>query len=232
MAIFRYVFYFFGIALFTWLLTMLEITSPGSLKLHVFTGPGDTLGTSEYSPIELIQPGILAICGLLYAWVAKNCPSQRPIAFLFGGMALAFMIRESDYFLDRYIANNFWQMLMGIVAALVIVYTYRNRRRFRIAWLRMWPSPGLTLLFAGAVIIFAFVRLVGHEALWMAILGDGYQRIVNLAVEEFIELIGYFLWLIGTIEYPNPARAIAMREPQPVAAKRRAGRFPKSEGRF
>ncbi len=54
MAIFRYVFYFFGIALFTWLLTMLEITSPGSLKLHVFTGPGDTLGTSEYSPIELI----------------------------------------------------------------------------------------------------------------------------------------------------------------------------------
>jgi len=167
MAIFRYVFYFFGIALFTWLLTMLEITSPGSLKLHVFTGPGDTLGTSEYSPIELIQPGILAICGLLYAWVAKNCPSQRPIAFLFGGMALAFMIRESDYFLDRYIANNFWQMLMGIVAALVIVYTYRNRRRFRIAWLRMWPSPGLTLLFAGAVIIFAFVRLVGHETLWM-----------------------------------------------------------------
>ncbi len=211
---------------------MLEITSPGSLKLHVFTDPGDTLGTSEYSPIELIQPGMLAICGLLYAWVAKNCPSQRPIAFLFGGMALVFMIRESDYFLDRYIADNFWQMLMGIVAALVIVYTYRNRRRFRIALLRMWPSPGLTLLFAGAVIIFAFVRLVGHEALWMAILGDGYQRIVNLAVEEFIELIGYFLWLIGTIEYTYQARAIAMREPQPVAAKRRAGRFPKSEGRF
>ncbi len=78
MAIFRYVFYFLGIALFTWLLTMLEITSPGSLKLHVITGPGDTLGTSEYSPIEIIQPGILGICGLLYAWVAKYCPSQRP----------------------------------------------------------------------------------------------------------------------------------------------------------
>ena len=65
---------------------MLEITSPGSLKLHVITGPGDTLGTSEFSPIEIIQPGILAICGLLYAWVAKYCPSQRPIAFLFGAL--------------------------------------------------------------------------------------------------------------------------------------------------
>ena len=232
MALFRYVFYFLGIALFTWLLVMLEITSPGSLKLHVFTGPGDTLGTSEYSPIEFIQLGILVICGLLYAWVAKYCISQRPIAFLFGGMALAVIISESDYFLDRFVADNFWQLLMGIVAALVIVYTYRHRRRFRIAWLRMWPSPGLTLLFAGAVINFAFVRLVGHEPLWMAILGDDYQRIVTLAVEEFIELLGYYLWLIGTIEYTYQARAITMREPQPAAAKRRAGRFPKSEGRF
>ena len=211
---------------------MLEITSPGSLKLHVFTGPGDTLGTSEYSPIEIIQLGILVICGLLYAWVAKYCISQRPIAFLFGGMALAVIISESDYFLDRFVADNFWQLLMGSVAALVIVYTYRHRRRFRIAWLRMWPSPGLTLLFAGAVINFAFVRLVGHEPLWMAILGDDYQRIVTLAVEEFIELLGYYLWLIGTIEYTYQARAITMREPQPAAAKRRAGRFPKSEGRF
>lgn len=232
MAIFRYVFYFLGIALFTWLLTRLEISLPGSLKLHVLADASDTMGTSEYSPVEIIQVGILGICGLLYAWVAKYCPSQRPIAFLFGGMALACTIRESDYFLDLWVTDNFWQLLIGIVAALVIVYTYRQRRRFRIAWLRMWPSPGLTLLFAGAVINFAFVLLVGHTPLWMAIMGDEYQRIVKLAVEEFIELVGYFLWLIGTIEYTYQARAIAVREPQPVAAKRRAGRFPKSEGRF
>ena len=147
-------------------------------------------------------------------------------------MALAFMIRELDYFLDRFVTENFSQLLMGIVLALIIAYTFRHRRRFRIAWLRMWPSPGLTLLFAGAIILFAFVRLVGHELLWMAILGDEYQRIVKLAVEEFIELIGYFFWLIGTVEFTYQARAIAMRDPQPVAAKRRAGRLPKSEGRF
>ena len=164
--------------------------------------------------------------------MAKNFPSQRPVAFLFGGMALAFIIRELDYFLDKYVADNFWQTLMGIVAALVIAYTVRHRRRLRIAWLRLWPSPGLTLLFAGAIVIFAFVRLVGHEPLWMAILGDHYQRVAKLAIEEFIELIGYFLWLIGTIEYTFQASAIATREPQPAAARRRAGRKPKSRGRF
>jgi hypothetical protein len=232
MALIRYLFYFLGIGFFTWLLVALEISAPGSLKLHLFVNPGDSLGTSEYSPVEIIQPGILIICGLLYAWVAKHCPSQRPIAFLFGGLALIFAIRELDYFLDRFVADNFWQFLIGITGSFLIAYSWRQRRRFRIAWLRMWPSPGLTLLFAGATIIFAFVQLVGHEPLWQAILGDDYQRIVKLAVEEFIELSGYFLWLVGTIEYTYQAKAIAFREPQPAAAKRRAGRLPKSEGRF
>lgn len=232
MALIRYILYFLGIALFTWMLTALEIASPGSLNLQVFAGNEDLLGTSEYSPVEFIQVGILAICGLLYAWVAANCPSQRPIAFTFGGMALTFFIRELDYFLDLYVAVNFWQVILGIVLALLIVYTYRQRRRFRIAWLRLWPSPGMTLLFAGATIIFGFVPLVGQEALWLSILGDDYHRIVKLAIEEFIELSAYFLWLIGTIEYTYQAKAIAMQEPQTAAAKKRAGRLPKSEGRF
>ena len=130
------------------------------------------------------------------------------------------------------VADNFWQVLVGLVAAAVITYTYRNRRRFRIAWLRLWPSPGLTLLFAGAIINFMFVQLVGHEPLWQAILGDQYQRIVKLAVEEFIELSAYFLWLIGTIEYGFQVRAIASREPEPAVKKRRKARLPKPKGRF
>ena len=232
MALFRYLLYFLGVGFFTWLLAALEISSPGTLRLQLYTYEGDTLGTSEYSPIEIIQPGILIISGLLYTWVVVNCPSQRPVAFLFGGLALIFTIRELDYFLDRFIADNFWQFLIGIAASLLIAYLVRQRKRFRIAWLRLWPSPGLTLLFAGAIINFAFVQFVGHEPLWQAILGEEYERVVKLAVEEFIELSGYFLWLIGTIEYTYQAKAIAYAEPQGAAAKRRAGRLPRSEGRY
>jgi hypothetical protein len=217
----RYILYFAGITLLTWLLTQMEIVAPGSLKLLIYAHAGDTLGTSEYSPVEIIQVVILLMCGCLYAWVAKYCRSQRPIAIPFGGLAAIFVIRELDYFLDIYVADNFWQVVMAVIGSLLIVYTYRNRRRFRIAWLRVWPSPGLTLLFAGAVILFSFVRLIGHEPLWVAILDDGYQRVVKLAVEELMEIVGYYFWLIGTIEYTYQARAIAMQEPKPVAAKRR-----------
>jgi len=229
---FRYLLYFLAVAFITWALTQMEIASPGSLKLHIVLTDTDAYGTSEFSPVEIIQAIILAVCGSIMAWVARYCPSQRPIAFGFGGLALAFLIRELDYFLDRFIADNLWQVLVAIVGALLIAYTYRHRRRLKIGLARIWPSPGLTFLFAGAVILFAFVRLVGHEPLWMSILGDAYQRIIKLAIEEFIELMGYFLWMIGTIEYALQARAIAYREPQHAVQRRRQKRRHDAEGRF
>ena len=232
MAWIRYLAYFVAIAFVTWALTQLELSSPGSLKLHIMMSETDVYGTSEFSPVEIIQAIILGVCGIILGWVAKYCPSQRPVAFPLGGLALAFLIRELDYFLDRYVIDNLWQVLVAIVGALVIAYTYRHRRRLRIALARIWPSPGLTLLFSGAVILFAFVRLVGHEPLWMSILGDSYQRVIKLAIEEFIELIGYFLWMIGTIEYAFQARAIAYREPQPAARRRREKRRHDAEGKF
>ena len=232
MAWIRYVLYFVSIAFVTWALTQMEVSAPGSLKLHIVVADSDKFGTSEFSPVEIIQAIILGICGLIMVWVARYCPSQRPIAFSFGGLALLFLIRESDYFLDRFIVDNLWQVLVAIVGALLIVYTYRNRKRLTIALARVWPSPGLTLLFAGAVILFAFVPLVGHEPLWQSILGDAYQRVIKLAIEEFIELMGYFLWMIGTIEYAFQARAIAYRAPQPAARRMRDKRRRKSKGTF
>jgi hypothetical protein len=232
MAWIRFPIYFIAIALITWAITQLELSSPGSLKLHILVDETDVYGTSEFSPVEIIQAIILFTCGVIMAWVARYCPSQRPLAIPLGGLALAFLIRELDFFLDRYVIDNLWQVLVAISGSLVIAYTFRHRRRLRVALGRIWPSPGLTLLFSGAVILFAFVRLVGHEPLWMSILDEHYLRVTKLAIEEFIELIGYFLWMIGTIDYALQARAIAYRKPQAAARRRRDKRRQDAEGRF
>ena len=50
----RYSLYFIAIAFVTWALTTMELASPGSLKLHILN-PGDVYGTSEFSPVEIIQ---------------------------------------------------------------------------------------------------------------------------------------------------------------------------------
>ena len=228
----RYLLYFVGIALITWMLTQLEISFPGSLHMQPILNAGDPLGTSEFSPVELIQPLILAACGLLMAWVGRHCPSQRTIAAPFGAIALMFLIHELDYFIDRFVINNLGQVLIAVVCALAIVYTYRHRRRLWIAWGRVWPSPGLALIFAGAIVLFAYVHLVGQESFWMALLGDDYGRVIKPAVEEFFELIGYLMWLIGTIEYTYQAKAIAYREPKPAAQRLRQKRRHDKEGQY
>lgn len=225
----RYSLYFVAVALITGLLTRVEVWAPGSLKLHVLVNPGDVYGTSEYSPVEIIQAIILATCGGIMAWVVRYCASQRPVAILFGGVALVFLIREFDYFLDRWLMDNLWQVLVVIVSALVIAYAYRHRKRLAIAFSRLWPSPAIALLFAGALVLFAFVRFVGHEPLWQALLGDDYRRVIKQGLEEFIELMGYFLWMVGAIEYAIQARAITSREPQPAARKRRERRRSRAE---
>ncbi len=232
MAWIRYLAYFVSVALITWAITQLELSSPGSLKLHVIVNETDVYGTSEYSPVEIVQSIILLVCGLVMAWVAAYCPSQRPLAFLIGGLALMFLIRELDYFFDRFIIDNLWQALIVVVGALVIAYTYRHRRRLVVALARIWPSPGLSLLFAGALILFGFAPLVGHEPLWQSIIGEHYLRVTKLAIEEFIELIGYFLWMIGTLDYAFQARAVAFRKPEPAARRRRDKRRHDAEGRF
>ena len=221
MAWFRYILYFFGIALLTAILVRLEVSNPGTLRLQEFVAGGDENGTSEFSIVEMIQLLILLTCGVLMTWVARESHTQRPLAILFGGLALIFMIREMHYFFDRYLADNLWQVLAGISGALLIAYCFRHLKRLNIALARIWPSPGLTLIFAGAVILFAYSILVGHEPLWKAMLGDAYARIIKLAVEEFIELSGYLLWLIGTIEYAYQSQALAQREPKTAAEKRR-----------
>lgn len=232
MLLIRYILYFVGIALTTFLLARLEISFPGSLKLDMHVNPGDLVGTSEFSPIEFVQSLILTVCGLSLCWVSVYCHSQRTIGILFSGLALIFLLHELDYFLDRYVIVNSWRVMIAIVAALIIVYCYRHWRRFRIAWFRVWPSPGLTMYFAGAIVVFAFTPFVSQETLWQSLLGDHYLRVASVAAGEFSELVGYLLWLIGTFEYVQQARAIGYQEPQSVAAKRRAGRHPKSEGRF
>jgi uncharacterized membrane protein YfcA len=199
MAWFRYILYFFGIALLTAILVRLEVAHPGTLRLQEFLSGGDEYGTSEFSAVEIIQLLILLTCGALMGWVARYAQTQRPLAILFGGLALVFMIRELHYFFDQYLIDNLWQVLAGICGALLIAYCYRHLKRLNIALARIWPSAGLTLIFAGAVIL----------------------RIIKIAVEEFIELIGYLLWLIGTIEYVYQSKALMEREPKPAAVKRR-----------
>ena len=228
----RYALYVLGMAAFTGVFAWIEIATARCVEAARH-GVGrrslwDQRTFADRESSARVARHLRVVC--TRGWPA-TAPRSAPIAFVFGGLALACAVRELHYFLDQNVADNSWQALVGVILALIIVYGFRQRRRFRVAWLRLWPSPGLTLLFAGCVILFVIVQIIGHEPLWAAILGEDYQRVVKLAAEEFIELVGYFFLLIGTLEYVYQARAIATREAAPCGhAPPRGAKTEKQKG--
>ncbi len=226
MVLARYILYLAGFALVLVLVTSMETGAPGSL------GFDPTPDRSGFAPLQIMQVVVLLVCGLLYVWVAANCPSQRPIAIPFCGFAAVSVLIEVDDWLDDVVTENFGEVTIAVVGAAFLVYAWRQLKRLRIAWIRIWPSSGVTLLFAGAIINFVAVPLVGNEALWLAIAGrNADAETLALASSELLQTLGYFFWLAGTIEYTYQARAIALRTPVAAAAKRRERRRP-GTGRF
>ncbi len=174
---------------------------PGGLLLNFVVGEEDTLGTSEFSPVEQLQHLLLLLSAGIFAWVAIRDRLRRPMCVGFLALFLIGFIRELDFFLDRYATDNLWQVLCTIVLALATVYIYRHRKRYLIGWRRTWPSVGLAIIFGGMLLLVPYSLIVGNESLWQAIMGDAYARVAKMAAEEFIELGGYLLIFIGSIEF-------------------------------
>lgn len=57
------------------------------------------------------------------------------------------------------------------------------------------------MMLGGVILLIPFAQLVGHEALWIGVMGDSYIRVVKVASEEFVELGAYFLMTIGAVEF-------------------------------
>ena len=162
---------------------------------------GIDVATSELSPVELLQNILLLFCVGAFIWVANRDRLRRPMALTLATFFLAFLIRELDFFLDFYIVDNLWQVLCAILVSVALVYGVRNRERFVQGWKRSWPSAGLAMMLGGVILLIPFAQLVGHEALWIGVMGDSYIRVVKVASEEFVELGAYFLITIGAVEF-------------------------------
>ncbi len=196
----RYLGYTVGVTVVMVVMLAVALRMPGGLGFdRAIAGVGAR--TSELSPVELLQNLILLVCAGCFGWVAWRDRLRRPMAMSLAVFLLACLIRELDYFLDFFIVDNLWQVLCAILLSFGLVYGVRNRERFAQGWKRSWPSAGLAMILGGFILLIPFAQLVGHEALWQAILGDNFTRVVKVAAEEFLELGAYTLIMIGTIEF-------------------------------
>lgn len=183
------------------LLHGLAADAPEGLRIRVLVDGEATLGTSEYSPVEWLQTALVVSAALVFTWIAARDRLRRPLAVAIAALFALFLVRELDYFLDREFADNLWQVLAALLGVGAGVYAWRERARLVAAWQRSWPSAGLAIVFAGLVVLVPFAQVTAGEALWRALLGADYSRTAKLAYEELVELGGYLLIMVGSVEF-------------------------------
>jgi hypothetical protein len=197
----RYLGYTCFIIVSAFLVLWASVRLPDSLRISVVVSPGSELTTSEFSPVEFFQCALILFCGLIFSWIAFRDRLRRPVAIGFASLFLLFLVRELDFFIDTYFADNLWQVLAAVIIAVSGVYMFRHRQRLQFGWRRSWPSAGLGILISGILILIPFAQIVATDSLWQAVLGDDYIRSAKLAAEELLELGGYLVITIGSLEF-------------------------------
>lgn len=181
-------------------LVYLEIHGSG-MGLQVMTPASPVYGTSEYSWPENLQLLLLLVSVFLAAHSARMLPVQRPVSMVLLALASAAFVRECDWYLDKFVYDHTWQLLLGLIVVSTAVYLLRRPNSLRVAVSRVQSSVGLALIGSAIAGVLVFSAMIGTTPLWEALLGDDYSRIAKLAAEELSELFCYWLWCIGQCEY-------------------------------
>ncbi|MEL6447516.1 MAG: hypothetical protein AAFQ62_06160 [Pseudomonadota bacterium] len=193
--------YITGLALMMVGLVAIERFSDAGLSLLVPSRFATTMGTSEYSVVEWLQVVMLVFIAVLAWHSARVSRLYRSLSLIWLAIACAAICRELDLFLDGYLFDHAWQILVAMIGVAAIVHGLRHKRALSAAWTRAINELATPIIFLGIAITVIFANALGSEGLWLSLMGDDYQRVAKIAAEEIAELAGYWMWLVGQIEF-------------------------------
>jgi hypothetical protein len=161
---------------------------------------GSALLFEEGNLLENLQVGMLVGSTIVLLAATLKHKACRELYGLLAFLPLIATVRELDSRFDNSFGTGVWGTVVVVIIACAGWMFYRWRRRVvsQLGALIMQRSFGLM---AGAIlVILAMSQMIGQKAFWKAYMGTHYMREVPRAVEEFGELAGYMLLLIGVVE--------------------------------
>ncbi|SDO21254.1 hypothetical protein [Vreelandella arcis] len=162
----------------------------------------------EFGFTELTQTLVLSLSCLLLIYVRhilKVWPTVTLLLLAFIGSSL---VREQDYFLDRFVADGAWQIIVTLIVVPSLIWVVLHRRRFMDEFMHYSNSFSFGLFTAGVLTTYIFSRLYGRQEMWQAVLQENFVRDFKDIAEEVVELLGYSLILFAMIELMLFARRV------------------------
>ncbi|SHM09299.1 hypothetical protein [Vreelandella subglaciescola] len=169
---------------------------------------------SEMGFTELAQTLLLISACSILLYVRLVLKVWPHVTLLLLAFLTASLIREQDSFLDDYVAEHAWKVLVAIVILPSITWVAIHRRRFAAELAEYSQTFSLGLFTAGFFTTYAFSRLYGRKEFWQAIMQEHYRDRIKSMAEEVVELLGYSLILFAMIELLLLARRMHLARQQ------------------
>ncbi len=158
---------------------------------------------------------LLAIAGI-FTHCAYHYIQFRCLSILLAGISSAGLVREFNNFFKANIFDGAWQIVVFAVVCITAYFIWRHSAGFWKAVNEFRHSFSFGILLSGFLITFIFSRLYGRTEFWEAVMEDRYFRSVKNASEESIELLGYGLMLIASIEFFILVRSFSLTDSEQI----------------
>ncbi|MGA9648964.1 hypothetical protein [Pedobacter sp.] len=163
----------------------------------------DPLGSkfAENSLTEKLQSLMLFITSCIFLFSAFKYKRFSMISLSLFGFVAASLIREQDVYLDEWFFHGSWKIGSFGILILTMFIILKNFKNFIAQVSEFSATFVFGLIINGILTTYIFSRLIGRKIFWMLVMEDRYFRDVKNAAEECLELYGYLLILIATVEY-------------------------------
>ena len=191
--------------------TAVIVTGLAALPLAV--SPADISRFRESSDIENIQALLLLATVACYIFAYLVGRNRTPLLLLLAALTCCALIREFDAFLDNLFPALGWQFFVAGILVFALGLSIKKRKQLLPDIYRFARTRSFGILWVGFIITVAFSQLVGHREFLESLMGDDYERGYKRVIEESCELLGYFIFLLGSWETIVQVRAWE-RKPQ------------------
>ncbi len=174
--------------------------------------PGMEIKFLESTFTEWTQQLILLLMAGIFAHCAYHYVEFRCLSILLAGISSAGLVREFNNFFKVNVFDGAWQMVAFTVVCITAYFIWNHRAGFWSAVNQYRNSFSFGILLSGFLTTFVFSRIYGRTEFWEAVMEDRYFRSVKNASEESIELLGYGLMLIASIEFFIWVRSVSLKE--------------------
>lgn len=181
--------------------TLLVFGFTSSLPVIIGYGQGDFDIFRESGAIEWVQLLVLALSAiiLLLSALHKQCDARELFCIL-SLLAISAVIREFDSRLEQLIPIGGWKLpaICCVIAGFAIYGKRKNELFNQIAC--FVNTKSFSLLWCGFILAVPFAQLIGHGKFLQSLMGEDYVRNYKRVIEELLELLGYILIFIGSVE--------------------------------